>query len=74
MGRARVTIRVRKILFTVHMDQLDADGNVIKELSTSEPITLYAHQLADLPAHVAAIVATAERQGDGGADPGPAAG
>jgi hypothetical protein len=57
-----MTIRVRKVIYQVHMDHLDADGNVIQELSTQEPLTLWAHQLAALPEQVAAIVAQAEGQ------------
>lgn len=55
-------IRPRKIVYQVHMDELDDDGNVVQELSTQEPITLFAHQLDELPAQVAAIVAQAEQQ------------
>lgn len=57
-----MTIRVRKVIYQVHMDQVDAAGNIIQELSTHEPLTLWAHQLEDLPSQVAAIVAQAEDQ------------
>ena len=57
-----MTIRVRKVIYQVHMDEIDAHGNVVQELSTQEPLTLWAHQLEDLPAQVAAIVAQAENQ------------
>lgn len=55
-------IRVRKVVYQVHMDQIDADGNVMLELTTQEPLTLWAHQLGDLPMQVGAIVAQAESQ------------
>ena len=42
-------------------------GNVIQELTTQEPLTLWAHQLADLPMQVGAIVAQAESQVSRGA-------
>lgn len=60
-------ITVRKVVYQVHMDQVDADGNVIQELTTHEPLTLWAHQLADLPMQVGAIVAQAESQVSRGA-------
>jgi hypothetical protein len=44
------------------MDQVDDDGNVVQEMLTQDPITAFAHQLADMPAQVAAIVAQAEAQ------------
>ncbi|MFZ0971828.1 MAG: hypothetical protein WAN22_06355 [Solirubrobacteraceae bacterium] len=44
------------------MDHVDTDGNVMQELTTQEPLTLWAHQLADLPMQVDAIVAQAESQ------------
>ena len=55
-------IRVRKVVYQVHMDHVDADGNVMQELTTEQPLTLWAHQLADLPMQVGAIVAQAENQ------------
>ena len=57
-----MTVRVRKIIYHVHMDQVDDDGNVVQEMLTQDPITAFAHQLADMPAQVAAIVAQAEAQ------------
>lgn len=61
---AGLSVRVRKVVYQVHMDQVDADGNVVQEVSTQEPITLYGHQLGDLSAQVAAVVAQAEQQAD----------
>lgn len=60
-------IRVRKVVYQVHMDHVDADGNIMQELTTQEPLTLWAHQLADLPMQVGAIVAQAESQASRGA-------
>jgi hypothetical protein len=60
-------ITLRKVVYEVHMDHVDADGNVIAELTTQEPLTLWAHQLADLPMQVGAIVAQAESQVSRGA-------
>jgi len=58
-------IRVRKVVYQVHMDEVDDEGNIVNELATQEPISLYAHQLADLPAQVAAVVAQAEQNAGG---------
>ena len=57
-----MAIKVRKVVYQVHMDHVDAAGNLIQELATQEPLTLWAHQLEDLPRQVAAIVAQAEAQ------------
>lgn len=57
-----MTIKLRKIDYQVHMDQLDSEGNVIAEMSTQQPLSLYAHQLADLPEQVEAIIKQAEAQ------------
>lgn len=59
---AGLSVRVRKVVYQVHMDEVDDDGNVVNELATQEPITLYGHQLDELPAQVAAVVAQAEQQ------------
>jgi hypothetical protein len=63
---------VDKVQYVVHMRQLDDDGNTIGEISTDpqNPLTLYAHQLGDLPSQVEPIVAQAQAQ----AQPKPVAG
>lgn len=61
-----MSIRARKIVYQVHMDQTDDDGNVIAELATQEPLTIYAHQLDELAAQVAAVVEQAETKVDDG--------
>lgn len=52
-------LKVRKVVYQVHMDQVDDDGNVVQEIVTQEPISLWGHQLERLPTHVAGILAQA---------------
>lgn len=55
-------IRARKIEYVVHLEKLDDDGNVVDELTTQKPLTLFAYQFATLPAEIEQIVAQVTQQ------------
>lgn len=50
-----------KVVYQVHMLRRDEAGNVVEELATQQPLTLYAHQLDRLADHVASVISSAER-------------
>lgn len=62
-----LTVRLRKIVYQVHMDQVDADGNIIQEIQTQEPIIAFAKDLPTLAAQVDAVLAQAQTQLDASA-------
>ena len=55
-----MSVRLRKVVYQVHMDRVDDDGNVLEELVTQDPLSLYAHQLDELSDLVASVLKQVE--------------
>jgi hypothetical protein len=55
-----MAIELLKVVYQVHMLRRDEHGAIVDEIATQQPLVLYPHQLATLPAAVDMVLAQAE--------------
>jgi hypothetical protein len=60
-----MSIRLRKVIYQVFMDELDEEGRTVDELNTQNFGILWPHQLESLPDRVLDAVRAAESQAAG---------